>query len=130
MPGRIENLTPWQPGQSGNPNGSSDRQKVTTRLRRMIMEKQLEGTLSEVWFAMAVGDEGLLKGRRPSYAFFRELLDRIEGKLPERLEAQVAAAMPRPIFERIDNPRDKDLPPLAGDGPPALDAPDGDGEAS
>jgi hypothetical protein len=110
-----ENVSPhrWPPGVSGNPSGSSDRQRVTMKLRRLIDQKELDGLLATTWLAAAVGDEELLKGRKPSYVFFRELLDRLEGKLPDKLEAQVSQ-MPAPIFQRIDNPRDKDLPPMVG----------------
>jgi hypothetical protein len=126
-----ENILPhrWKPGQPGNPNGSSERQRVTTKLRKLIDEKELDGLLATTWLAAAVGDDALLKGRKPSYVFFRELLDRLEGKLPEKIQAEVAS-MDHVVFEKIDNPRDRGLPPLDGDGPPALDAPDGDGEAS
>jgi hypothetical protein len=73
----------WKPGQSGNPAGSSQRQRITGRLLKIIEEKGLDDTLAVTWLGAALGDEKLLKGRKPNFAFFKELLDRVEGKAPD-----------------------------------------------
>jgi hypothetical protein len=62
----------------------------------------------------------LLEGRKPCFPFFKELLDRIEGKLSDKIEAQVAA-MDHVVFQRIDNPRDAGLPPRVGPDGRVLD---------
>jgi hypothetical protein len=95
---------------------------LTTRIHRLLDQDDADGQF------LRAGMQAAIEG---NFDFWRYIYDRIEGKLPEKLEAQVAAAMPRPIFQRIDNPRDKDLPRLDENGePPALDVPNGDEEAT
>ena len=83
---------PWKPGQSGNPKGSNARAYVTARLDRMLKEKDLDGTVALVWLGAALGDESILKGRKPNFQFFKELLDRIEGKVPDKVETTATQA--------------------------------------
>lgn len=86
-------LRPFQPGHSGNPNGSSKRQRVTTALTRLL--DRLEGSdddLARTLYAMATGRRDLLKirdpetgkleYRRPEFAWFVLLLERLEGRVP------------------------------------------------
>jgi hypothetical protein len=80
---RTDQIDPyrWRKGQSGNPNGCSQKQRVTRRLLKLIEDGNLEDRLALLWLGAAMGDERLLKGRKPCFAFFKELLDRIEGRL-------------------------------------------------
>lgn len=83
---KPENLQPpWQPGQSGNPAGYSARRRVTDALVKVIAEKGADHPLAMTWLAMALGDTAALKGRKPDFRFFKELLDRTEGKVPDKL---------------------------------------------
>ena len=63
----------------------------------------LDDTLAVLWLGAATGDPALLRGRRPDFAFFKELLDRIEGKPSQPVEVTAAASV---SYERIDNGRD------------------------
>jgi hypothetical protein len=80
----VENLTPWQPGQSGNPGGYSSGRRITTALLKLIEEQGADNALALTWLAMAMGDHKTLDGRKPDFRFFKELLDRVEGKVPDK----------------------------------------------
>ena len=85
--------TQFQPGQSGNPDGYSRGRRITDRLIKIIEDKNLGDTIAVAWLGAALGDEKLLKGRRPNAAFFSMLLERIEGKVPQdKDEPEVDAA--------------------------------------
>ena len=80
-----ENLRPpWPPGQSGNPNGRKQGNRpVASVLRELIKKRGLEDDVAEVWLGATLGDQKLLKGRKPDAVFFRELLDRLDGPVPK-----------------------------------------------
>jgi len=86
----VEHLRPqpWQPGQSGNPKGYSQGRRVTDAVVKLIEERGLESGLAAVWVAKALGDSKALGDRNPDFRFFKELLDRIEGKTPEMIITQ------------------------------------------
>jgi hypothetical protein len=67
-PNWADNLRPWPKGTSGNPGGSSNRRRVTARLRKLLDETELEGPLDRTWVAMALGDEKLLEAGLSHYA--------------------------------------------------------------
>lgn len=84
--GTPENLKPpWKAGESGNPAGYSASRRVTSALVKMIEKHKGDDLLAQTWFAAAIGDPKLLNGRKPNFQFFKELLDRIEGKVPDKL---------------------------------------------
>lgn len=72
----------WKPGESGNPNGYSRSRRITDRLARLIEDHKFDDEIATAWLGAALGDERLLRGRKPSAAFFAMLLDRIEGPPP------------------------------------------------
>jgi hypothetical protein len=82
-----ENLRPWPKGVSGNPGGSSQRQRVTAALHRLL--DRLDGAddeLALVLFSMAAGklkDPETGKPLGPSLGWFKVLIERLEGRLPE-----------------------------------------------
>jgi hypothetical protein len=98
-PGKIENLKMWKPGQSGNPRGGSRKTRLLSALRDFIEENDLEEELVKVLFAAAIDERDLLQGeytslkdgqrkkyrRRPNPAFFQMILDRIEGKVDQKV---------------------------------------------
>jgi hypothetical protein len=122
----TENLRPpWRPGESGNPRGSSDKQRLTNRLRKFLDENGYEDQIVRTWVAAALGDEQMLGGRKPIFSFLKEALDRIDGPVTQRVDAQIVSA-DHIIFQRIDNERDAHLTPVVGDDGRALA--NGDGE--
>ena len=84
-----QNLKPWKPGQSGNPAGYSTGRRITDRLIRMLEERHLDDTVALILYGAATDDQAILKGRKPNFAFFKELLDRVDGPVPTRVEADV-----------------------------------------
>lgn len=85
----VDNLTPWQPGQSGNPAGKPPgAQHSATRLRRLleivqkaknpVTKADEDFTTLELMDAQQIAKA--LKGDTQAY---RELLDRFEGKVPQ-----------------------------------------------
>jgi hypothetical protein len=71
-----ENLRPqpWGPGESGNPAGSSKKQRLTAALFRMLDEKGLDEPFIRAGMAAA------LKG---DFQFWKYIYERIDGKLPD-----------------------------------------------
>lgn len=104
------NLRPFAPGQSGNPAGHSRARRVTAALMALIDERGGERKLAEMWLdAAEAGD----------FKFFKELLDRVEGKLAPGGggdEADATEAPPRITFPHARPRADDPGPGAAGDG--------------
>ena len=98
--------TRFQPGNTSG-KGAPRGPRITTRLLKLLEERKSDEDVAEVWLAAALGDEEMLRGRKPNFAFFKELLDRVEGKPADKLEAEVNGG--RVVV----------LPPKRGDGGPA-----------
>lgn len=59
--GRVENLRPWKPGESGNPGGRPKTKPLTEELARLLEQKAPNGK-GETW-AVVVAQALLLKAR-------------------------------------------------------------------
>ncbi len=110
-------LIPWKPGQSGNPAGGSRKARVTAALRRLIKKKGGPDQLAKVWYAVMMGDPSVLPAdstNPPEFVWFREALDRIEGKVTDKVE-QVGQQTIRVTYDD-DQPPDHDqlAPPPPG----------------
>ena len=84
--GNIENLRPWQKGQSGNPGGRPKTLPVTTALRLMLEEKQLPKRAHP---DMTVAERIALRLARKAIKEDKaavEVMDRVEGKARQRTE--------------------------------------------
>jgi hypothetical protein len=105
---------PWRPGESGNPAGSSNkqrgRQQLTDALMRLIEEKGLDEAM------VRAGIKAALEG---DFNFWRYIFERIDGPLAQAIEAEVTEHV---TFERIVSPRDGEVPPPA-EGPTWEDTP-------
>jgi hypothetical protein len=104
---RTDQLEPtkWKPGESGNTGGYSRKRRITDRLIKLLEDENLDKTVAVTLFAAAIGDEKLLKGRKPNAAFMQMLLDRVEGKVkpaPESDEAEEES----PATDEHGNPTD------------------------
>ena len=74
MAGRVQNLKPFRPGQSGNPGGRPKSDVAALLARRVFAENQSEIIA------------GLAKAlRRGDAAVFKALADRAYGRLPQPL---------------------------------------------
>ena len=96
----MANLNPspetrFPPGVSGNAAGYSRKRRITDRLIKLLEDEKLDATVAVTIFAAAIGDDKMLKGRKPNAAFMQMLLDRVEGKVkdaPETGELENQAA--------------------------------------
>jgi hypothetical protein len=76
-PRYLENLKPWQPGQSGNPGGRPRKLPLTDAARNWLEQVDHKSGLTNAErVVMALGRQAL-KG---SYEAFKALADRAEGK--------------------------------------------------
>jgi hypothetical protein len=93
-PGVVQpGATLFKPGQSGNKSGSSKKQRLTSALRKLLDSK--EG-LDDALMSMAVGRA--LKG---DFRFFKEILERIDGKVTEKTEVKVVNPPPQRTPQEI-----------------------------
>ncbi len=96
MPGNpnpnMSGLRPWKKGQSGNPKGRPKGQTITERLRQIVMIDN-DGAAAEALAKMCVS-----YAAKGDFRFFKELIDRIDGKTPDKLEA-VTDNTVRVVFE-------------------------------
>jgi hypothetical protein len=89
---------PWPKGTSGNPGGSSQRQRITNAFHRVLDRAGLEDSVATTVVAMALGQQ--LGDRNPSIEWMRLLIDRVDGPLDRReSKDDVAPASP----EEADN---------------------------
>ena len=73
----------WKKGQSGNPKGKpKGTLSLTTILRNLLSEPGTDGkTKGDELMELAVKH-----AKKGNYGFFREIYNRIEGKMPDKLE--------------------------------------------
>jgi hypothetical protein len=105
-PGRPPREHQWKKGQSGNPGGRPKGESLQAILRRRLGEEHNGKTIAEI-----VVDAMIKAAAQGNSAHMKELWDRVEGKVAERM--------------RIEGPRDplliKLVPPKAT-GEPEADA--------
>lgn len=83
------NLTPFKPGESGNPKGRpKDADYITTHLKRLLNEKGAEGKTNAELIAQAMIDAAIDQGNRGAAAILAQTLDRVEGKVKETIEVE------------------------------------------
>ena len=98
MPG-IENLKPWQPGQSGNPAGSSRKARMRKLLRDFVRE-QLNTEL----------DENLTRGKAIAMRIVEDALG--QGLAARKARDQIIAMEPKTIeVEQPEPPRSLEFLP-------------------
>jgi hypothetical protein len=86
-PNSQKNLKRWEPGQSGNPNGRPGKTECITHIQREMLSKPCPYAQGKTW-AQWLARRGLeLAGENPAY--YRELLDRLEGKVTQPIEGQI-----------------------------------------
>ena len=73
---RLANLTPWKPGQSGNPNGRP--KKITDALNHVVTKKRARNMANAI---VAQAEEGNVMA-------FQEVANRIEGKIPQSISGE------------------------------------------
>ena len=100
--GRIENLKPWKPGQSGNPGGRP-KHDVASQIARAVFE----GNEEAIYRAMC---KALLKG---SPRLFVALAERAYGRLRESLELSGLEGVVEILEKRREALRKADAKPMS-----------------
>lgn len=67
--------TQFKPGQTGNPNGSSRKQRFTSALVKLLDDGNLDDPFVQAGITAALGGD---------FNFWRYLYERIEGKIPDQ----------------------------------------------
>jgi len=120
----------FKPGVSGNPSGRPSTRRLTAKLREALDRD--DGAMIKALVNVAC--QRALKG---DFRYFKEIIDRVEGKVPDRIAVDTeATARTYTDIERSESRRlailllgsRAGLPepaalPAAEDAPPALDAP-------
>jgi hypothetical protein len=71
----------WKPGQSGNPKGYSRGRRAVDHVLELIEEKDADRAVAEVWFKAILERD---------FRYFKEYLDRRDGKVADRHEHDFA----------------------------------------
>jgi hypothetical protein len=66
--------------------GATKGPRFTTLLLERLEEKGLLVQLLDTWIALCLDDQEFLNGKRPLWAAFKEMLDRVDGRPVEKLE--------------------------------------------
>jgi len=79
----------FQPGNPGKPVGAGKGPMLTTILRRMLQAERTNDKGEKIRVADAFIAAGILHARKGNAAFFKEIIDRIDGKQASVVEAVV-----------------------------------------
>jgi hypothetical protein len=81
--GKIENLKPWQPGQSGNPGGRPKKKPITELYEQLLNDG---ATVKAIRAAIL---RNIKNSKTTFVPLLREMADRVEGKVTQSIEAKV-----------------------------------------
>lgn len=97
------NLIHYKPGQSGNPAGKPCKISLTALLRKALAKHEIAGqptpnnkTAAEILVEVAIGHAS--KGNSK---YFKEIFDRIDGKVPDQVEIRDMRTLSDAELERI-----------------------------
>ena len=97
MSGRVENLKPWKPGQSGNPGGRPRTRPHTDELAKLL-EGEAPNSDGKSW-AFVIAEALLKRARKGDVRAFAVLANRMEGRPHQSIAVDVNANMS--LSERI-----------------------------
>ncbi|PSH04628.1 MAG: hypothetical protein CXZ00_07405 [Acidobacteria bacterium] len=101
MKSRIENLRPWQLGQSGNPGGRPKKRLISEELERLLAEEAPKSG-GKPW-AEVIAEALLRKASNGDVRAIAELANRIEGKPHQSLAVDVERNLG--LAERLERAR-------------------------
>lgn len=95
------NLKPWQPGQSGNPNGRP-KDSLTELLRAYLNADDSKEKLAVIEELVKIAK---VTGMTGQVAALKEIFDRIDGKVPEthNIKSDVPVIIQPVVYERKDD---------------------------
>ena len=86
-PNSLANLKKWKKGQSGNPKGHPGNKLSITAKQREMLALPCPYAPGKTWLEW-LADRGMaLAGENATY--YRELMDRLEGKVVQPIEGQI-----------------------------------------
>jgi hypothetical protein len=91
--GRVENLKPWKPGQSGNPGGRLKKLPITDTIREALAKDMGAGKTA----ADIIVEVLLAAAKKGDITAIREIADRAEGKPVQVSQLQGPGGGPIPI---------------------------------
>ena len=103
--GRIENLKPWKPGQSGNPGG-----RPKTRLIDEALEELLLSNDSEL--ALAIAKRLLARAKKGELRAIQLVAERVQGRPKRHLEVSGPDGRPLDIHNMTDEELDQRIAEL------------------
>lgn len=108
---------PFLPGQSGNPSGRPKGSKTLTGILRELLDKDVPGAVEEhgmpLTYAQLLVRTAIKHAAQGNPTFFREILERMDGKVPDRIEAKLGGNWSME-YEPVDET--PDAPPAGEDG--------------
>lgn len=85
----------WKPGQSGNPDGRPPSRPIAAEIKKLLEKND--------WAALkAIAKKGLAKAKAGDFRFWKELMDRVDGKVLEQLELTQPVEDPLPEDEMAE----------------------------
>jgi hypothetical protein len=82
-----KNLIPLKPGQTANPNGRPKGQRNYATIYREALIKLAEGSgKTPEDIETEIHLRGLIESRKGNIGFYRDVLDRLHGKAPEKVD--------------------------------------------
>jgi len=89
-------LYPFQPGQTGNPNGRPRTRPITDALKKFLAEEQVEirvgGKPIKISAIDALVRVGVTQALKGDPRFYKEIMDRSDGKVQELLDVTSGGA--------------------------------------
>jgi len=107
--GKPENLTPWQPGESGNPKGRPPGRSISSILKDLLnknftnIDPFEKGQLKERPINEHIAIKLANMALKGDISSIKEIFDRTEGKPPQKLEHTGDANNPLSINVKVSN---------------------------
>jgi hypothetical protein len=111
---RLDNLTPFKEGESGNPDGRPKGQRnYATIYREALIKLASLNYKTPDELEEEILSSGLLNARKGDYRFYKDLLDRLHGTPVSRTELTGKDGkdlLPIPLLENLRNVRNNNSP--------------------
>lgn len=98
-----DELGRWKPGQSGNPGGAPKGQVSLVRLLREALKKEDPDDPAQT-VADKLIEAGIAYARAGDPTFWKEILNRIDGKVPDHIMHQNIEEEWNPEYEIVNDP--------------------------
>jgi hypothetical protein len=115
---------PWKPGESGNPAGRPKKENCLTSVLKAELSQvpdQLPNSKpnsAKLTWAQILGAQAIQQAAKGNSPYYKEILDRVEGKVTEKHEVVMETIGP-PVIERAGEDKDNnEQTPSETDTPP------------